>query len=106
MLPPEHHASGNHREQSQTNQMSQRSHVFLRQRWLLSDCASSQSRIITFPLLLQLSHESNEPLVLPQVVQVGIVLKQRITGEAIIGSGLQPFNRLLRFLEQGVRRSN
>src|SRR5438128_12310094 len=63
-------------------------------------------RLIALPLLLQLRHESDEPLILSQAVQVGIVLKQRITGEAIVGGELKPFKCLVRFVEQRIGRSN
>lgn len=40
-----------------------------------------------------------------ETVKIMIVLKQRITGEAIVGGVLQPFYRLLRFVHQRISRS-
>ena len=58
------------------------------------------------PLLLQLRYESDEPLVFPQTIQVGIVLKQGVAREAVVGGELQPFNCQLRFIEQRICRRN
>jgi hypothetical protein len=39
-------------------------------------------------LLFQLRHESDEPRIFSQAVQVGVILEQRVTREAVVGSGL------------------
>ena len=59
-----------------------------------------------FPLLLLLRQESNEPGILPQIIQVRVAFKQRIAGKAIVGRRLQPFDRLLRFVHQRIGARN
>src|SRR6266849_1293996 len=58
------------------------------------------------PLLLQLRHESDESFILPQTIQVGIVLKKWVAREAIVGGELKPFNCLVRLVEQRISRSD
>ena len=66
----------------------------------------SQRGLIALPLLLQLRQEGDESLIFPQTIQVGIALEQWITGKAIVGGDLQPFNCRLRFVEQRISRSD
>src|SRR5687767_14225244 len=59
-----------------------------------------------FPLSLQLRHEGGESGILADGVQVGITLKERITGEASVSRLLQPLNCQLCLVHPGVGASN
>src|SRR5580704_15661989 len=54
------------------------------------------------PLLLLLRHECDKLRVFSQVIQLGVLVKQRIIWKALIGGHSQPFHRLLWFLHKSV----
>src|SRR5262245_20255497 len=69
-------------------------------------CVCSQGGVIPLPWLLQFCHESDESLILPQAIQVGVDLEPGIAWKAVIGGGLQPFDGFRRPIEQRIRRSD
>ena len=61
---------------------------------------------VVLPLLLLIGHELHEARILPDVVQVGISVKERITWKAVFGGHSQVFHGWLRFVHQSVSRSD
>ncbi len=59
-----------------------------------------------FPLSLQLRHEGGESGIIADGVQVGIALKEGITGEPSVSRLLQPLNCQLCLVHPGVGTSN
>src|SRR5260370_12381192 len=66
----------------------------------------SKHGIVVLPLLLLIGHELHEARILPDVVQVGISVKERITGKTVFGGHSQVFHGWLRFVHQSVSRSD
>src|SRR5260370_17276000 len=66
---------------------------------------SKQGHVV-LPLLLLIGHELHEARILPDVVQVGISIKERITGKTVFGGHSQVFHGWLRFVHQSVSRSD
>ena len=66
----------------------------------------SQRGLIELPLLPQFRHESDESLIFPKTIQVGVDLEPWIAWEAIVGGCLQPLNCLLGFIEERISRSD
>ena len=61
---------------------------------------------VVLPLLLLIGHELHEARILPDVVQVGISIKERITGKTVFGGHSQVFHGWLRFVHQSISRSD
>src|SRR5260370_17241543 len=60
---------------------------------------------VVLPLLLLIGHELHEARILPDVVQVGISIKERITGKTAFGAHSQVFHAWLRFVHQSISRT-
>src|SRR5437764_13657996 len=63
-------------------------------------------RLIMLPLLFQLRHKSDVPIIFVQTLEIRVVCKKWIAGKAVIGSVLQPFDREFGVVHEGVSRGD
>src|SRR5262245_8563295 len=66
----------------------------------------SQDSSVPLPLLFQLSHPLYESRIFPEMVQIGIIFKQRMTGKTVIRRRLQPIDGLLSLFHHRISASD